>query len=187
MILNFDRGYGQSTEQMIQSLMESTQMALDTMERKLSEAGLNISGDGGNTSLLDAVYPVGSIYISVSETSPEQIFGGKWEQIKDQFILAAGDKYEAGNTGGSSDAKIPEHSHKAPNTYFLTADLNQPISINTTSRVFPAEGSTRHFLYVDGSYSGSVSRHGSTAVSGESASEANMPPYLSVYMWKRTE
>ena len=35
MILNFDRGYGQSTEQMIQSLMESTQMALDTMERKL--------------------------------------------------------------------------------------------------------------------------------------------------------
>ena len=35
MILNFDRGYGQSAEQMVQSLMESTQMALETMERKL--------------------------------------------------------------------------------------------------------------------------------------------------------
>ena len=35
MILNFDRGYGQSAEQMVQSLMESTQMAFDTLERKL--------------------------------------------------------------------------------------------------------------------------------------------------------
>ena len=188
MILNFDRGYGQSAEQMVQSLMESTQMALDTMERKLKDAGINISGNKeGQASIVDIVYPVGAIYMSLNETSPSELFGGKWEQIKDQFILAAGDKYEAGNTGGSSDAKIPEHSHKAPNTYFLTADLNKPISINSTGRVFPAEGSTRHFLYVDGSYSGSVSRHGSTAVSGESASEANMPPYLSVYMWKRTE
>ena len=48
MILNFDRGYGQSAEQMIQSLMESTQMAFDNLERKLSLPGGSIIDDDGN-------------------------------------------------------------------------------------------------------------------------------------------
>ena len=48
MILNFDRGYGQSAEQMVQSLMESTQMALDTLERKLGLSGDSLTDDDGN-------------------------------------------------------------------------------------------------------------------------------------------
>ena len=48
MILNFDRGYGQSTEQMVQSLMESTQMAFDTLERKLGLPGGSLIDDDGN-------------------------------------------------------------------------------------------------------------------------------------------
>ena len=48
MILNFDRGYGQSAEQMVQSLMESTQMAFDTLERKLSLSGDFLIDDDGN-------------------------------------------------------------------------------------------------------------------------------------------
>ena len=48
MILNFDRGYGQSAEQMVQSLMESTQMAFDTLERKLGLPGDSLTDDDGN-------------------------------------------------------------------------------------------------------------------------------------------
>ena len=48
MILNFDRGYGQSAEQMVQSLMESTQMAFDTLERKLGLPGGSHVDDDGN-------------------------------------------------------------------------------------------------------------------------------------------
>ena len=48
MILNFDRGYGQSAEQMVQSLMESTQMAFDTLERKLGLSGDFLIDDDGN-------------------------------------------------------------------------------------------------------------------------------------------
>ena len=48
MILNFDRGYGQSTEQMVQSLMESTQMAFDTLERKLGLSEGSFIDDDGN-------------------------------------------------------------------------------------------------------------------------------------------
>lgn len=182
MILNFDRGYGQTPEQMIQSLMESTQMALDTMERKLSEAGLNISSDGGNTSLLDAVYPVGSIYISVSETSPEQIFGGKWEQIKDQFILAAGDKYEAGNEGGSADAVVVQHSHKpsATSELFVTSEEGEA---NNTRVTYSSSGNR----WVDGQTAQSHFHHRySTETVGESGAGKNMPPYVTAYVWKRT-
>lgn len=45
-------------------------------------------------------FPVGSIYISTISTNPSTYFGGKWEQIKDRFLLSAGNTYKAGNTGG---------------------------------------------------------------------------------------
>lgn len=36
--------------------------------------------------LLNIIYPVGSIYVSMNSTSPATLFGGTWEQIKDQFL-----------------------------------------------------------------------------------------------------
>lgn len=66
--------------------------------------------------LLDAVWPVGSIYLSASEISPETLFGGTWQRVKDRFLLAAGDVYETGETGGEaqhtlSKAEMPAHTH----------------------------------------------------------------------------
>ena len=48
MILNFDRGHGQNSEQMVQSLMESTQLAFDNLERKLGLSGGSLIDDDGN-------------------------------------------------------------------------------------------------------------------------------------------
>lgn len=56
----------------------------------------------GTLSIVDSVYPVGSIYMSVASTSPATLFGGTWAQLKDRFLLGAGDTYEAGNTGGNA-------------------------------------------------------------------------------------
>ncbi len=41
------------------------------------------------------IYPIGSIYLSVSSTDPSLLFGGVWEQIKDRFLLGAGDTYKS--------------------------------------------------------------------------------------------
>lgn len=38
-------------------------------------------------------FPIGSVYISVTEVNPSNFFGGTWEQIKDRFLLSAGDIY----------------------------------------------------------------------------------------------
>ena len=66
--------------------------------------------------LLNLFYPVGSIYWSSNNTNPGTLFGGTWTQIKDKFILAAGDSYSNGATGGAATvtltvSNMPSHSH----------------------------------------------------------------------------
>ena len=63
------------------------------------------------------MYPVGSIYLSINSINPGILFGGTWEQIKDSFLLAAGDIHEAGEIGGEEThtltvEEIPSHTHK---------------------------------------------------------------------------
>lgn len=44
---------------------------------------------GTPTNLVDMIYPVGSIYISVNNTDPSVLFGGTWSAIQDGFYLRA--------------------------------------------------------------------------------------------------
>lgn len=68
-------------------------------------------------SIIDAVYPVGSLYWSSKSTNPATLFGGTWVQIKDRFVLACGDTYKTvGETGGASSvtlsvSNMPSHTH----------------------------------------------------------------------------
>lgn len=90
--------------------------------------GISIDADGvisatGTTlgadlqSVFDLIYPVGSIYMSVNSVDPSALFGiGTWEQIKDMFLLAAGDNYKNEETGGEaahvlSTSEMPSHTH----------------------------------------------------------------------------
>lgn len=66
--------------------------------------------------LVDAIYPIGSIYMSVNSTSPATLFGGNWEAIQDKFLLSAGSTYPAGTLGGEAshvlnEAEMPKHHH----------------------------------------------------------------------------
>lgn len=133
--------------------------------KPLSEFGTS------NLSLLD-IYPIGSIYLSVNSTSPAILFGGTWEQIKDRFLLAAGDTYSAGLTGGEAnhtltESEMPKHSHNLP-----------------VDKAYGQEAPT-HYDRINLT-SGTVYNNGyaSNATGGNQAHN-NMPPYLTVYMWKR--
>lgn len=68
-------------------------------------------------SLIDLIYPVGAIYMSVNSASPSTLFGGTWEQIQDTFLLAAGQTYTAGSNGGNaSHTHGYAHTHTTPAT-----------------------------------------------------------------------
>ena len=76
----------------------------------------NTSYDDVRTNILNLVYPVGAIYMSVNSTSPATLFGGTWAQIKDTFLLAAGTSHAAGSTGGAETVtlttnNLPSHKH----------------------------------------------------------------------------
>ena len=69
--------------------------------------------------VLQAVYPVGSIYCSYGSTSPATLFGfGSWTKIEGRVLLGANATYGLGSTGGSATVtltinQIPSHNHSA--------------------------------------------------------------------------
>ena len=122
----------------------------------------------------DLIYPIGAIYLSVSATNPAILFGGKWEQIKDRFLLAAGDIYAIGTTGGEATHKLtieemPSHKHQ--------------IKTNNDDWNNSANGG-KYGTTHDGANSW-YNTNWYTENSGGNAAHNNMPPYLTVYMWKR--
>ena len=122
-----------------------------------------------DTGLLSLVYPVGAIYLSVNSTSPASLFGGTWEQIKDVFLLSAGDTYSAGATGGEAThtltvQEMPTHNHGLK---------RETQSVSTGSN------------YARLSSTGTAAEDIITNTGGNEAHN-NMPPYLAVYVWKRT-
>ena len=112
-------------------------------------------------------FPVGYIYITTSSASPAGIFGGTWEQIKDKFLLAAGDTYTAGSTGGSADAVVVEHRHLQ----------SVSPSSGTDSGVSTWEATTL--------YNGGNKITAYTSYEGVNGAGKNLPPYLVVHVWKR--
>ena len=124
---------------------------------------------------LNSVYPVGSIYMSVNSTSPATLFGGTWVEIQGRFLLGRSSSYGNGSTGGASAetlaiAQIPAHRH----TYYVNIQHGdgQSVSGEALQSGLTVGGRRR---YVD-----------ETINQGGGASHNNMPPYLAVYMWKRT-
>ena len=122
--------------------------------------------------LLDWLHPVGSIYQSTDSTDPSELFGGTWTRINDRFLLAAGDNFAAGKTGGEASHtltvdEIPDHTH----SYQYTG---QSTVIGTdTIRLYDRNGQPNQYTGQQSSNCGGKAHN-------------NMPPYLAVYIWKRT-
>lgn len=130
--------------------------------------------DGLISRMLDVFYPIGSVYTSSQPTDPGTLFGGTWVRIKDTFILAAGDTYAAGATGGEvthtlTGEEMPAHSHS----------FTYPVSCNPTSE-----------NQVNYNWGTETVRFQSTSTgtknAGGGSAHNNMPPYITLYMWERT-
>jgi microcystin-dependent protein len=128
--------------------------------------------------------------MSVSSTSPASLFGGSWTQLQNRFLLGAGSSYSNGSTGGESThtlttSEMPSHTHTPnSNNTSLTGTwvpnvsngyARGQVAISTSSSKYaPVMDSMDNFVW------------GTVASTGGGSSHNNMPPYLVVYMWKRT-
>lgn len=138
----------------------------------------------GTNFVLDNVYPVGAVYISINSTSPQTLFGGTWEQIQGQFLLGASSAYPAGSTGGSKDAVVVAHSHNPANQSGYYGFITSASKAFTVGDMGSQSGSGRYYPYSTSAYD--VSRNTQTGSTGVSGTDKNMPPYIAVYMWYRT-
>lgn len=137
--------------------------------------------------LLDA-YPIDSIYISNTYTSPAELFGGTWTQIYSKFLVAAEFDASSGGTatyqglsaGGSKDAVVVKHNHTFE---VVTGDsLYTPFNYASLN----ATGSQYNYPSV-GTGAGSDSNgYIRLTESGVDGTDKNLPPYMAVYMWRRT-
>ncbi len=154
----------------------------------LKEGSIHLHGDIQVDGKYIDIYPVGSIYMSINNTNPSTLFGGTWEQIKDCFLLSAGNIYTAGSTGGKathtlSVNEMPSHTHSQnPHGHPQHPDT----WMNVDNPWVPKSG---YYYAHSGSgvsdrfYTGSVTATNNST--GGSQPHNNMPPYLVVYVWKR--
>ena len=160
-----------TTKQYVDDLTNSISLAVQDNTDNIAALSNQISNI--SSTIFDNIYPVGSIYMSVNDTNPANLFGGTWTQLKDRFLLGAGSTYTNGSTGGSatqklSAANLPSHTH--------------PQYIATDG------GSTSANLDYNGWVSNgkAVAQGIPTGATGQGTRFDIMPPYLVVYMWQRT-
>ena len=141
--------------------------------------------------LLSLVYPVGSIYMSVNNESPATFLGGTWEQIEDTFLLAAGSSFAAGATGGAAT-----HHHSTANHTLTVNEIpahNHTVTVKGGYGGVKSDGTTMQKGYeatfgtLRSDSATTANKGGSGAHShGNTGTASSLPPYLAVYMWKRT-
>jgi len=143
---------------------------------------------------LSALYPVGSIYTNAAvSTNPATLLGfGTWSAFGAGRVMVG---LDAGNaafdtaqeTGGSADAIVVSHSHTAtssvsdPGHNHTIGFQNNTIDQNAGSSALAKQGTSNTSTASTG-----ISVSTSISTTGSSATNANLPPYIVVYMWRRT-
>lgn len=162
--------------------------------------------------ILNAAYPVGSIYIMYSESSLAECpihktLGGEWEAIeKGRFLVAAtksvNDTYTYAKKDGSADAIAVKHTHSFSNDVttnetgahshtikWFDTSAHDSSTDNTFRSADSGDGGgvdTKHWPKIettsDGNHKHTFKLSGNTSESGSDGTNKNLPPYIAVYM-----
>lgn len=163
------------------------------------------------STLLDIIYPVGSIYMSVRNISPESFIGGVWSIYGSGRVLVGVDAYQsefssAEKAGGSKSINlahshsVDSHSHILDNHGWAKIGRCGNYIEGIAYKIGSGAGSTTYdrtqtngggitggsFAAIDttqlGGYTGSA---GSYTDGRLSSTQSILPPYTTCYMWKR--
>ena len=134
------------------------------------QIGLDVEFLGALTgTIFDTILPVGSVVIRYDHISPSTLYPGTtWERITNSFLWATTSGGIIGQTGGESEvtlteSQLPAHSHGS--VYSQHADESKKYAWYSTA--------------------GSSVAYGPVETGGGQAHN-NMPPYIQVSVWRRT-
>lgn len=127
-----------------------------------------------NSDLLNKIYPVGSVYISVNSTNPGNFLGGTWVEFGQGKTLVGV------NTSDSNFNTVEKTGGEA--THKLT--ISEMPSHNHYNDTWAANTSGSQYLYFYGQRGTPGNRY--TGGTGGGGAHNNLQPYITVYFWKRT-
>jgi hypothetical protein len=138
------------------------------------------------------LFPVGAIYTATVSTNPATLLGfGTWTAFAaGKVMIGNGGGFSAGATGGSADAVVVSHNHSATSsttasdsghthTYIFGGVAGSGAPVMSNSQGSTPTTSTG-FANITASTTTTV------ASAGVSGTNANLQPYIVVYMWNRT-
>jgi len=134
---------------------------------------------------LQDVYPVGSVYMSTSATSPATTFGfGTWSAVQGRMLIGADGTYTGGSTGGAatvtlSEAEMPVHTH-------IQNAHNHNYQYTKYDGVHLAAGGASLGTVISETTTATTNATATNQNAGSGSAHNNLPPYLSVYIWTRT-
>lgn len=138
------------------------------------------------------VYPVGAVYISFNSANPATLFGGTWERLKDTFLLANGDAYAPDTSGGSATKTIcvenmPSHNHSmsAAGEHSHTITFPRDL-VSGDPRTDAVVGDQAEEGYQTNATNSAGSHTHEIDNTGGGLPLNVMPPYKTVYVWRRT-
>ena len=160
----------------------------------LGGGGIEVNKQQAKKDLVNLVYPVGSIYMSVNSTSPASLFGGSWERWGNGRVPVGVDSYDnkfdySEKTGGS---KTAGHRHDADGLIAAIGAYDERRgNLGYENAYAVGSGFTYGFRHseksdFDTSISKSRVTHGTRVYGSTSSTSAStLQPYITCYMWKR--
>ena len=163
------------------------------------------------TSILNWIYPVGSIYMSTNSTNPKDFLGGTWEawgkgRVPVGVDLSDTDFNDAGKMGGEkthalSVSEMPWHDHSGTYSTVETKTIHtrptggrlERLGVNTYTVKYDVNEQTQEYMVAPAGgqtlevENGTVinSQYG-VCPNGSGVAHNNLQPYITCYMWKRT-
>jgi hypothetical protein len=146
---------------------------------------------------IEAQHPVGSLYFNAANaTNPATLLGfGTWAAFgAGRVLVGVGSGFSAGATGGSADAVVVSHNHTASSSVSDPSHAHGPQAgqfVYTNAGGIDSAGGGG---FISGAIRGTTTASASTGISvtttntaaGVSGTNANLQPYIVVYVWNRT-
>jgi hypothetical protein len=159
----------------------------------VANGGTGVTTAAAITALVgNLLFPVGAIYTATVSTNPATLLGfGTWTAFgAGRTIIGNGGGYSAGATGGSADAITVSHTHTATSTVTDPSHAHAfpaGVAIAQVGSALNLSGTPQNAAINNtNTASTGITVATSIASSGSSGTNANLPPYIVVYMWQRT-
>ena len=210
-LINYLKSFAKVCAKQISNKLDTSTHESYVESMELEMARLENAINAVESSVLNKMYPVGSIYMTFNSSNPHDLFGGSWVKLEDRFLVGSGSKI-VGATGGEethtlTSNEMPSHTHTQNSHNHSQADYQGNkmayLTISTESSTITTASTGRKISSITSGDSFIVYTNGNDGIpflirrpntssatatnnnTGGGQSHNNMPPYQVVHMWRR--